>query len=296
MPFIGELSALLTAFLWSGGSIAFAAATKRAGSFQVNITRLILGAIYLAILIIVAQLNINLTKSQIINLGISGFIGLTLGDTFLFKAFREVGARISMLMMSLAPAIAAVLAFFILDETLSVFGIAGISLTVFGISIVVFARSQKTKEKNIIKPSGILYAFLGAVGQGAGLIFAKMAFNEGELNGFVATEIRIISSLIFLLPVALMTKRYKNPVIMYIQDRKAFGLTALGAVLGPFLGISFSLFAIEYTKVGIAATIMALVPIIMLPMVRYIYKEKLSGNAIMGAFLAVAGVAILFLR
>jgi drug/metabolite transporter (DMT)-like permease len=296
MAFLGELSALLTAFLWSSGSLVFTAATKRLGSVQVNITRLILAALYLALLIVVMRLDVNLSRTQIINLSISGVIGLTIGDTFLFKAFQEVGARISMLVMSTAPAIAAMLAYFVLGETLSVMGMLGIAVTVFGVSIVVLDRSAKISSRVKLTTSGLVYATLGAIGQGAGLIFAKMAFVESDLNGFVATEIRILASLVFLIPGALMMKRYKNPIRVFSEDRKATYLIAFGAILGPFLGISFSLIAIAHTKVGIAATIMATVPILMLPLVRFIYKEKLTWRAIIGAFIAVAGVGILFLR
>ncbi|MBM2846691.1 MAG: putative permease super family, partial [Bacteroidetes bacterium] len=291
-----ELSALLTACLWSGGALAFAAATKRAGSFQVNITRLILAAVYLVLLILIAGLNVNLSNTQILMLSLSGVVGLTFGDTFLFKAFYEIGARVTMLIMSIAPAIAALLAYLILGETLSTAGILGIAITILGVSIVVTDRGGTGTEKVVLTTSGIVFAMLAAVGQGSGLVFAKMAFEEGEVNGFVATAVRIIASLVFLLPVALMTKRYHNPVRMYKEDKRAFMLTALGSVLGPFLGISFSLIAIEHTKVGIAATIMALVPILMLPLVRIIYKEKLAWRAVLGAFTAVAGVAVLFLR
>ncbi len=308
MPFLGELSALVTAFLWSGSAMVFASATKRAGSFQVNVTRLILAAVYLVLLIVLMPLDVNLSGTQLLNLSISGVIGLALGDTFLFKAFQEIGARISMLIMSVAPAIAALLAYFVLGETLSVVGVLGMAVTVAGVGIVVLERSADASQR--ISPygsttsqrvvdlttSGIVYASLAAIGQGAGLVFAKMAFLESEVNGFVATAIRIIASLVLLLPVAVMTKRYNNPIRMFVQDRKAFLLTAVGSVLGPFLGISFSLIAIEYTKIGIAATIMAIVPILMLPLVRIIYKEKLTWRAILGAFTAVAGVGVLFLR
>ena len=308
MPFLGELSALFTACLWSGSAMVFASATKRAGSFQVNVTRLILAAVYLVLLIVLMPLDVNLSGTQLLNLSISGVIGLALGDTFLFKAFQEIGARISMLIMSVAPAIAAMLAYFVLGETLSVVGVLGIAITVFGVSIVVLERSadasqrispygSTTSERVVdLTTSGIVYASLAAIGQGAGLVFAKMAFRESEVNWFVATAIRIIASLVLLLPVAVMTKRYNNPIRMFVQDRKAFLLTAVGSVLGPFLGISFSLIAIEHTKVGIAATIMAIVPILMLPLVRIIYKEKLTWRAILGACTAVAGVAVLFLR
>jgi drug/metabolite transporter (DMT)-like permease len=296
MPFLGELSALCTACLWSCGALAFAAATRRAGSFQVNVTRLILAAIYLVLLITAARLDVNLSSTQVLNLSLSGVVGLTLGDTFLFKAFQEIGARVTMLIMSIAPAVAALLAYFVLGETLSVFGVIGITITILGVSIVVTDRGGVASQRIALTTSGIVYAALAAAGQGSGLILAKMAFQEGEVNGFVATAVRIIASLVLLLPFALMTKRYSNPVRMFAQDRRAFFLTALGSVLGPFLGISFSLIAIAHTKVGIAATIMALVPILMLPLVRIIYKEKLAWRAVLGAFTAVAGVAVLFLR
>jgi drug/metabolite transporter (DMT)-like permease len=93
-----------------------------------------------------------------------------------------------------------------------------------------------------------------------------------------------------------MTRRYHNPVRMFESHKRAFMLTAAGSVLGPFLGISFSLIAVEYTNVGIAATIMAIVPILMVPMVRVVYKERLSWRAVVGACVAVAGVGMLFLR
>jgi drug/metabolite transporter (DMT)-like permease len=296
MSYLGEFSALLTACLWSISAMIFTAATKRVGSFQVNITRLILAAVYLVLLIVLLSLDVHLSSAQILNLSISGIIGLALGDTFLFKAFQEIGARISMLFMSLAPAIAAVLAYFVLGEILSAIGVLGIAITVLGVSIVVLDRGTDAGQRISATTSGIVYALLGAGGQGVGLIFAKMAFREAEVNGFVASAIRIIASLVLLLPIALMTKRFMSPIRMFSQDKRAFYLTALGSVLGPFLGISFSLIAIEYTNVGVAATIMAITPILMLPLVRFIYKEKLTLRAILGAFIAVAGVAILFLR
>jgi len=296
MPFLGELSAFFTALLWSCGSIVFVAATRKLSSYQVNITRLILAAIYLSILILLMKLNLNLTCAQVVNLSISGVIGLTIGDTFLFKAFQEIGARLSMLIMSMAPAIAALLAYFILGETLSFIGILGILVTLIGVSIVVLDRNTKNFGSTHVTLSGIVYAVLGAIGQGVGLIFAKMAFREAEIDGFVATEVRILASLVFLIPIAVLTKRYMNPIRMFLKEPRASWLVVLGSILGPFLGISFSLIAIKHTNVGVAATIMAITPILMLPLVRIVYKEKLNWRAIVGAFTAVAGVAILFLR
>lgn len=293
---IGELSALLTAGLWSCSSIIFAAAIRRIGSVQVNVARLVFAAIFLFITILVMGYNIHLSFMQILNLAVSGFIGLVFGDTFLFKAFQESGARISMLVMSLAPAISALLAYFVLGEVLSMWGILGVGVTTAGIVMVVIAGRQNTSAKAVVSRRGIVYAFLGAVGQGAGLIFARLAFNEGPINGFVATFIRIVAGIIILVPLTLAAGRLRNPIRIFSGNKRALALTIAGAIVGPYLGITFSLIAITYTKVGIAATLMATVPILMLPLVRVIYKEQLSWHAIIGACVAVGGVAILFLR
>jgi drug/metabolite transporter (DMT)-like permease len=69
----------------------------------------------------------------------------------------------------------------------------------------------------------------------------------------------------------------------------------LGAFFGPFLGVSFSLLAIKYADTGIAATIMALVPVLIIPPSMIIYKEKVTLKEAAGAILAVGGVAMFFL-
>ena len=132
------------------------------------------------------------------------------------------------------------------------------------------------------------------MGQAGCLIFAKKAFQEGDINAFVATFIRILASIIIILPAGLIIKRYKNPFRIFAREKKAFVYTAVGSFIGPFLGITFSLIAVQYTKVGVAATIMSTSPILMLPIIRIMYKKKLSFKSIIGAFIAVARVAILF--
>jgi drug/metabolite transporter (DMT)-like permease len=240
--------------------------------------------------------SFNLSSSQYTNLIISGVIGLVIGDSFLFKGYRYIGARISMLLMALSPAMSTLLAFIFLGERISYLGLIGIFVTLGGIALVVLGKETDPNAKYKITATGLFYGLMGALGQSAGLIFAKFAFEEGDINGFVATFVRVFSSILILLPAALIIKRYKNPIKLYSNNKSAFGVTILGTILGPYLGITCSLIAVAHTKVGIAATLMSTMPIIMLPMLRYIYKEKLDWRAYTGAVLAVAGVAMLFLR
>ncbi len=293
---IGEFAALATAFLWSITSLFFASAVVRIGSVILNVTRQFIALIFLLIVILLNNYNFNLTKEQFFYLGLSGMVGLTFGDSFLFLAYREIGARISMLIMSLSPAIAAILAYIFLNESINFVGAIGISVTLIGILIVVYEKNSFKQKK--INFAGLIFALLASIGQGTGLVLAKQAFNlsQNSINGFVATSIRLSSSLIILIPLSILMGKLKNPVLIFSKDPRALWLTIGGSIAGPFLGITFSLVAISYTKVGIASTIMALPPVIMLPMVKYFYKEKLTLKSILGAFIAVAGVAILFLR
>lgn len=296
MLFIGEISSIVTAILWSGTAIVFTEATKLVGSLTVNITRLILATIYLVTTIILFNLHYLISFEQIYLLGLSGIIGLVFGDAFLFKAFQYIGARLSMLVMTLAPPIATVLAYLYLGEELSSWSILGIFITIFGISIVILKRSEQPtndyKKNNI----GYFFAFLGALGQAINLIFAKEAFQIGEINAFVATFYRMVPSIPLMYLIGFVYRKRKLNLLEIRKNMKAFKFVIAGSFIGPFLGITFSLIAVAYTYVGIASTLMATVPIVMLPIVKFYYKEKLSIISIIGAIIAVIGIGVLFLK
>ncbi|ROL61593.1 DMT family transporter [Bacteroidetes/Chlorobi group bacterium ChocPot_Mid] len=292
--FIGELSALAAALLWSCSSFVFTAATFRIGTIQLNISRMIIASLLLVITLMILGIRFEISEEQLIYLSLSGFVGLVIGDSFLFKAFNLVGPRISLLLLSFNPAFAAIFAFFLLGEVLSFFAIIGMIITLLGITIVVLEKHSNESKFKVTK-FGIFCGFMSAIGQGVGLVLAKMAFQNGDIHYLVATFIRIASAVVIMLPFALLFKKYSNPFKVFSEDKKALGLVSLGAVIGPYLGITLSFIAIIYTHVGIASTLMSTMPIIMLPMSKIIYKEKLSIKAVVGAFIAVTGVAILFL-
>ena len=296
MNYVGEVSALLTACCWSGSALAFSAATLRVGSIRLNVTRLLMAAVLLFVTVVVAGIDIHLSSSQLRNLVVSGIVGLVIGDTFLFKSYEYIGARLGMLIMSFAPAVSALLAYLLIGEVLGWYGAIGMGVTLVGIAVVVLDRRETIAASRRVYLQGVIYGFIAAAGQGGGLVLAKMAFNEGFVNGFVASLIRITSAVVVILPLARLAGEYSSAFKIYSSDRRALWLTLLGAFLGPFLGITLSLVSVTYTTVGIAATLMATVPILMLPLVKFILKESVSWRALAGAVVAVAGVAVLFLR
>lgn len=295
MPFIGELSALASATLWAAASIMVTYVATRIGAVSTNINRMFITSGLLLASIFLLNIPMQMTRMQVILFMISSVIGLVIGDSFLFNAFREIGPRLSMLIMSLSPAIAAIFGYFLLHESMSKGGVLGMCVTIGGIALVVLERNDPLARERLTK-LGLIYALLGAFGQGVGLVFSKMAFALGTVHPFVATLIRVAAAVVILFPIALATKRYANPVILFTTKRMVLLFLLLTSFFGSYLGISLSMTAIVHTKViGIASTLLAITPVVMLPMVKIVYKQTLSWRAIFGACLAVAGVAMLFL-
>lgn len=296
MAYTGELAAITTAVLWSFTSIFFTEAAKRTGSVQLNINRLIMASVLLLSTILIGEFEYRLTGSQVFNLVISGFLGLVLGDAFLFKSYLLIGPRFAILLMALSPGMSSVLSYLFLGESLTPVAIAGVLITVTGIAIAGSEKKMKDDTKYKLSAKGLLYGILAALGQAVGLIFAKEAFNIGEINGFVATFVRVFSSAVLLLPFLIFMKKYKNPVILYKENNKALLFTAAGSVTGPFLGITCSLIAVANTQVGIAATLMSTMPILMIPLMWLVYKERPTAMGITGTIIAVVGIALLFIK
>jgi drug/metabolite transporter (DMT)-like permease len=162
-----------------------------------------------------------------------------------------------------------------------------------GIVIAVFRREKGNRKLTVNKPLiGLLYAFGGALGQALGLVFSK--YGMRQYNPFAATQIRIIVGIIgFIVLITLMGK-WKT-VQLAVTDRKAMVPISIGSFFGPFLGVSLSLLAIQNTSTGIASTIMALVPIFIIPPSIWLFRHKITVREIIGTIVSLVGVALFFL-
>lgn len=275
--------------------MAFAAAAIRVGSVYVNVTRLLVAFVVLGSAVFLFGEFSAVSRYHLLYFGASGLVGFAFGDTFLFRAFEMIGARRSMVIMSFAPAMAALMAYVFLDETLTPVGIIGMIVTLVGIGIVVLERTHETSMQKA-PFVGVLWGFLGAIGQAGGATLSKAGFESGPIGEIQATFLRLAIAVTVVVPLNFMAGSYSHPIEKFRKERNGFYYTLLGATLGPILGVTFSLAAIRMTKVAIASTLMATTPLFMLPAVRLFHKEHLSWRAIGGAVLAVAGVVLLFVR
>ncbi len=224
----------------------------------------------------------------------SGLIGVVIGDTFLFQSYVDIGPRIGILIFNSNPFMAALLAWPILGEKLNGMAWLAMLVTVGGSLLVL---GEENAEKRKIRSShyarGVTFAILAAALQALGYIMAKPAMvGPTGIDPLSATLIRVATGAAGFWFISLV-RGQTGKVISDFKNRRAMLYLAGGAVTGPFIGIWLSLLALKLVPAGIAATLISTMPVLILPMVHFIYKERITWRAAIGAAIAVAGVALL---
>lgn len=288
---IGEIAGLIVAVLWTISALAFEKAGHRVGSLSVNIIRLALAIILLGLTTLILYGHFfpkNATIEQWFWLGLSGVIGFFVGDLMLFQAYVLIGARMSTLIFSSAPLFTAIIGWLFLGEIMMPKNIIGMLISVTGIAIAISSKKMKLD----IPLSGFLFALGGALGQAVGLVLSKKGI--GNYNPIEATQIRAIFGAASFAIFLTIVKKWAN-VKAALKEGNALKFISIGTIFGPFVGVSLSLFAIQHTKTGIAATLMALVPVlIIIPSVLFL-KEKIKPQQIIGTIICMVGISIFFL-
>lgn len=297
-PLLGILAALATSVVWAATSVAFTFATLRAGPMAVNRVRLVMAVAWLVLahLALGIALPWGAEGRRWLLLGASGIVGLVVGDGCLFQAFLWIGPRLAMLLLSTAPAMAGLGAWWLLGEGLSPTQFLGILVTLGGVAWVVLARQEGSGRGTSGRhyALGILCGLGGAAGQAAGLLLAKM----GAADAFPALSVTLMrmtaATLVIWLHTALRGQ-IRETLDRFGTDRPAWAYTLTGSVFGPFVGVTLSIIAIQNVAVGIASTLMALPPVFLLPLAALVFKERIGWQAVFGTAVATLGVALLCL-
>jgi drug/metabolite transporter (DMT)-like permease len=297
MTFIGEIAALFTSFCWAFSAIGFTKSTQRVGSQVTNRVRVLLAMLVLILinaLLYDQPIPLHAGASRWAWLGVSGVIGLSLGDAFLFQAYHEIGPRLGLLLLSLAPVFGTAIAWIFFEQALTLLQIAGMVITLAGISWVVMARPNEQAD-NVRKATGrgVLFGTLAALGQATGLVFSQQGMTGG-FSPFAGTLIRMLAAVVTLWIAAGFQRQAGTTVKAMRRYPAAFGWVAFGALFGPVIGVSSSLLAVQHAEIGVASTLMALPPVFMLPISYFVFKERFGWQAVAGTFVAIAGVALLF--
>ena len=294
---LGENAGIATSPFYALNSVFITRAGQQVGATVSNRTRVVFALLYLMVINLVffgQVLPFSADPQRWTWLSLSGFIGLALGDAFLFQSYLTIGPRLGNLLLSLYPIFGALEAWIFLGESLRAGQILGILVTLAGIVWVVFERGNGGEKMTRHMTVGVLYGVLSAVFQATGFVFSKQGM-YGTYSPFQGNAIRMLAAMFGLLIIAMFQRQVGQTVTTLRENPSAFRMLMLAGFIGPVLGVSLSLYAVQNAEVGVASTLTSLAPIFMLPISHFVFKERLNWQAIAGTLLAMTGVAILFL-
>lgn len=308
---MGIVFALLTTLSWAIGIFPFTEAARRIGTNALNHFRLLLAMVFIAIIASVFYTNEFISifspaySSAWLWLGLSGIVGLSIGDYFSFEMLKVLGARTGSVLTTFAPAAALIFGALLIDEHISSIGIFGIVLTIVGVNFVSFSRSERGKIPDMGHGTiayGILAGIFAALCQGAGLVLAKKGFIAQEANDFPLAPIpanfmRLSSAGLSLTLFWILKGKIKEIISPVIQNKNnSFRFILTGTIFGPTLGVSLSLYTISLLDPSVAQTIFSLVPAFAFILSAFFMKDKITIQSVIGLLIAIVGVVVLIWR
>jgi len=292
---LGEAAALGAAILWTMSTLAWTVAGRHVGAVAVCFVRLLLAAVLLAVY---GQAMRGLwwpsdaSREAWLVLGISGFTGFFVADLLFFKSLLLIGPRLSLLLQSLVPPFAAQFSVLLLGERLTGWQWMEMGVTLAGVVWVVLERPNGTSERHDPRHTvqGIVLALLAALAAAISLVLAKVGL--GDYDAAAATHIRALGGIVGFVPLLTAARRWPS-VVAATRHPRALGIIVFGTIVGPFLGVVFYMIALRHCMAGVVATIIATMPVLVLPGVIVLFRERVSLRAVGGAVLSVVGVAML---
>ncbi len=309
MQYIGEIISLTVAVSWTITALFAEVGSKRLGSLHMNVIRMLLSLCMLGATLwwfTGSPVPLYADGKAWFWLSMSGFVGYLLGDYCLFNSYIWIGSRFGQLFMTLAPPTAAIAGFFMLGETLSWNAWLGMMVTLTGIGISVLNKGASNKISLKLPLKGVLFGIGAGVGQGVGLVLSKvgMTYYEvsipageemvADLMPFASTFIRAVTGAIGFLCVMAFQKQF-HTLATSVRDSKGMNAAVWATITGPFIGVSLSLMAVQYTEAGIASTLMALTPVFIIWPAHFFFGQKVTFKEVVGACISVIGVSLFFI-
>lgn len=287
---VGYAAALGSAMAWAVGSLLFRRVGEASSPTGMNLVKCLIGTVYLGVVMLLLGGGEAISGQTYLILAVSGLLGIALGDTFFFKALVNLGPRLTVLLGTLGPVLTIVFAVLLLGEQLSVTDSFGALLTLMGVNIVLWEDVPSDLNVKRKWTSGVVYALLAAVCMSLGIITAKVAVDS--TSAMHATFVRVVFAGIGLSIWGLGSRQFGGWLVPF-KDPFLLKAILVAVFVVIFGGFWLSLVALKYIDAAIATILNSTEPIFVLPLVRLFLQEKITARAVVGAIVAVVGVALI---
>ncbi len=305
MGYLGEWISIGVAFSWTATALLSEYGSKRMGNLVLNVLRMALALLFSLVLFLVVTGSVLPavgSAEAYVWMLLSGVVGYVIGDYCLFQCYIIIGSRYGQLFMTLAPLVAAVMAWVALGQTMQPMAVVAMLVTLAGIGISVLGRGHHHRVSLRLPLSGVLFAVGAAVCQGVGLVLSKIGMDHYQVGGtpewllpFSANFLRLVAGITGFTLILYWREGNLMSLRRALADRKGMAVATMTTIFGPFVGVGFSLMAVQYTAAGIASTLMALTPILIILPSWWLFRQPVTWRSVVGAVISVAGVSLFFL-
>lgn len=292
--FKGELAALSAAFLWALSSIVYTRLGDRVPPLQLNLIKGVIAIVLILLTLVVrGELLVSTDAGRFFMLALSGVLGIGVGDTAYFAALNSIGPRRTLLMETLSPAFVAILAVLFLQEKLLTSAWIGILLTLFGVVWVIGERVPESGGKTLNWRAGVGWGLVAAMGQAVGAVLSRAALFESDIQPLWSTLVRLGGGVLVLFFWGVFRQQFDGMGRGPVGSLRVFGIIALTAFFSTYLGIWLQQISLKFAAAGIAQTLSSTSPLFIIPLASML-GDRITWRAIIGVFISLAGVALLF--
>lgn len=324
--FLGELISLFVAISWTATALFAEVGSKRMGSLPFNTIRMTMSLLFL---VVTLWLVMGVPYPRYADGGtwtwllLSGVVGYVIGDYCLMQGYIHIGSRFGQLFMTLSAPTAALTGLLFLGEHLRPTAILGMVITLSGIALSILSKNDDSQKHGIkfkLPAKGIFYAAMAGICQGFGLVLSKVGLKhyDAALTALGIAQDAVFDGAVFQLPVSVSISFAATTIRAYIglvgffmalvifnkdgleqlrhavSDKKAMWCVLASTIFGPFIGVSASLLATQFTSAGIAQTLFALTPILIIAPSAILFHQKVTVREVIGAIVSVGGVCLFF--
>lgn len=296
------LAAILTTFCFSLSSIFGARTARSLGAVEALFWRSLLSSL---ILIPVAFIFVRPeSDTSLFYFILSGVIGNGLADIAMFQGLKRIGARLTMLVMQcLAAPFAILIEWLWLGTKLTPLQFVFVAVILTGVVIALKPGNTIGFDKKTLIAGSIVSVAAGFL-QALGAVLSRAAYQTltlsgGDIHPMLASFERILGGVITVVPFYIITKILLRVPLKpnLISSRKIFagtiGIVLLNILAGQIIGVSFFQYALQTTPSGIVLPIVAMTPVVVIPLSRLIDKERITLHGVIGGIVAVCGVVAL---
>jgi DME family drug/metabolite transporter len=295
---IGELAALGAALCWTVSAALYKVALSDAKPVSANIARCISTTVFLiACLGVTGRLQYlaALRLDSLLLAGLSGVIGLCIGDTLYMLSLKLIGVSRAVPVTCTYPLFTMLFATLFFSEQITLFVLLGAVLIVVGIWLISQEKGKSSGMGRNVLFKGVLVAFVAAVVWGVSIAFMDEALALSKLAildaAFAVNTVRLSATTFSLLAISPFFDRQFGFLKL---KRRTWIILAIGGVVA--LGLGWVLLAVSLLDIpaSYAVPISSVSPLFATLFGAFLLKERVTTRIFVGSVFIVLGTSVLF--